>query len=78
MRHVLVVVALSVAAVVLLLLIMAPLVALGGLITWALWNWVAVALGAPHISFWLAVGINLLWGLITAPLRAVKATTPPA
>jgi hypothetical protein len=40
---------------------------------WLLWNWLMPTIfGLPHITFWQAVGLNLLSSILIKPSVSVK------
>jgi hypothetical protein len=40
---------------------------------WLLWNWLMPTIfGLPHITFWQAVGLNLLSSILFKPSVSVK------
>jgi hypothetical protein len=68
----------GVAVVIGVILMFVAVVVLGALFTMLAWNVGLTALVAAcgghigNIGFWAAVGINIVWGIITSPFRRTK------
>lgn len=44
-----------------------------GLVVLCLWNWIVPdVFGLPHLTFWQAVGMNVLCGMLFGPTARIK------